>query len=53
MAQQRPAPRIQLDWKRLLGFDQARGDGDAAAAANLTDPRLIRLGAKVSGKPSG
>ena len=50
MAQHRPAPRIQLDWTRLLGFDQVGGDGCVTATADLADRRLALLSAKVGVK---
>jgi hypothetical protein len=44
---------IPLDWKRLLGFDQAAATSEESAAAKLTDPRLAKLGAKSGVKLSG
>ena len=44
---------IPLDWKRLLGFDQAAATSDGAAAFKLSDPRLAKLGAKSGVKLSG
>jgi len=40
--------KIVLDWSRLLGFDQITAR--SAAAAELSDPRLARLGSKVGSK---
>jgi len=38
---------INLDWSRLLIFDQAPATAvDPALAVKLTDPRLAKLGAK-------
>ena len=38
---------INLDWSRLLIFDQAPAAAlDPAMAVKLTDPRLAKLGAK-------
>ena len=44
---------IPLDWKRLLGFDQAAAASSDDAAAKLNDPRLAKLGAKSGVKLSG
>lgn len=44
-------PLIDLDWSRLLGFDQAMSSHDAASETRLNDPRLVKLGAKVGNKP--
>ncbi len=41
------APKVQLDWCRLLGFDLAEVAEKRPAPAKLTDPRLNKLGAKV------
>lgn len=52
MAVERATPRVQLDWSRLLGFDLADSAGEKPTApAELRDPRLARLGAKVGAKP--
>jgi len=49
MATGTPTSKIELDWSRLLGFDQAtRIEGPAVAAR--TTPTLAKLGAKVGGK---
>jgi hypothetical protein len=50
MASERIVPKIQLDWSRLLGFDQAEPADEKAASAKLTDARLAKLGAKSGGK---
>ncbi len=42
---------VNLDWSRLLGFDQASASGNEAAATRLNDPRMARLGAKSGNKP--
>ena len=44
------APKVKLDWSRLLGFDQAVPPGGESAALQLADPRLARVGAKFGGK---
>ena len=45
-------PKVNLDWSRLLGFDQASTNAIAPAmAARLHDPRLIKLGVKPGPKP--
>jgi hypothetical protein len=42
-------PKVNLDWSRLLVFDQAPATVvDAEAAARLIDPRLAKLGFKPS-----
>jgi hypothetical protein len=51
MASETTAPKIQLDWSRLLGFDQAGPASDKSAPAKLSDPRLAKVGAKFGGKP--
>lgn len=43
---------IKLDWSRLLGFDQATQRVDDAAATDISDPRLAKLGAKIGRKLS-
>jgi len=41
------APKVKLDWSRLLVFDQAQATvADAEAASRLNDPRLAKLGGK-------
>jgi hypothetical protein len=45
------APRVKLEWSRLLGFDQATQSTDHEAAKRLNDPRLIKMGAKFGCKP--
>ena len=52
MASETTAPKIQLDWSRLLGFDQAEPASDNPAPARLGDPRLARLAAKIGFKKS-
>lgn len=42
--------RIQLDWSRLLGFDQAP-TGAQGDASSIRDPRLAKVGQKVGVKP--
>jgi hypothetical protein len=43
------APKVKLDWSRLLVFDQAPATVvDAEAASRLNDPRLAKLGGKPS-----
>ena len=46
------APKVRLDWSRLLGFDQAEPSAEKPEQAKLGDPRLAKLGAK-SGSKSG
>ena len=47
MPNNQTAPKVTLDWSRLLMFDQARSaEVDAEAAARLTDPRLAKVGIK-------
>ena len=41
------APKIQLDWSRLLGFDLAAPRDDQTVPAKLAAARLTKLGAKV------
>lgn len=43
------APKLRLDWSRLLGFDLAE-PMDEKAPAKLSDVRLTKLAAKVGGK---
>jgi len=50
MASERPTPKVQLDWSRLLGFDQAEPVDEKPTPAKLGDVRLARLGAKIGGK---
>lgn len=60
MAKRTNASRIVLDWRRLLGFDQATGADDAASAVTLNPkigPKEARgfsdsctLGAKIGPK---
>ncbi len=50
MASDITAPKVPLDWSRLLGFDLAETAGERPAPAKLTDARLTKLGAKVGGK---
>jgi hypothetical protein len=44
------APKVKLDWSRLLGFDQAAPSDGQSAALQIADPRLARVGAKFGGK---
>ena len=53
MASEIASPGVKLDWSRLLGFDQAVRTIDLAAAIQLNDPRLIKMGAKFGGKLGG
>ena len=41
---------INLDWTKLLAFDQAPASQDVADRASITDPRAARLGTKLGGK---
>ena len=50
MASETTTPKVQLDWSRLLGFDQAEPAGDKPAPVTLGDPRLAKLGAKIGVK---
>ena len=43
------APKVKLDWSRLLGFDQAAPTA-GESTLQIADPRLVRLGAKFGGK---
>ena len=43
-------PIVKLDWRRLLGFDQATPQARSHEA--VRDRRLAKLGAKVGGKPA-
>ena len=43
---------VKLDWTRLLGFDQIVDTKDETAAIKITDPRLVKLGAKCGNKLS-
>jgi hypothetical protein len=47
------APKLKLEWSRLLGFDQAVRNTDEEAAKRLNDPRMIHLGAKFGCKLGG
>jgi Chaperone of endosialidase len=47
MTSDNSAPKVQLDWSRLLGFDLAEAAGERQAPAKLADARLNKLGAKV------
>ncbi len=50
MAVEPTTPKVQLDWTRLLGFDQADCVAEKTEPAKLNDPRLAKLGAKIGGK---
>ena len=52
MASDNTAPKINLDWSRLLGFDLAESAQERLGPAKLADGRLNRLGAKVGIKKS-
>jgi hypothetical protein len=41
---------INLDWSRLLGFDQAQDPREGDANAAVDRPHLSQLGTKVGGK---
>jgi len=41
---------INLDWTKLLGFDQAGERQTASETSAIADPRVAQLGAKVGGK---
>jgi hypothetical protein len=42
--------KINLDWSRLLGFDQVPTAAvDPATALKLSHPRLAKVGAKPAG----
>ena len=41
---------INLDWAKLLGFDQAPTSQTVNETAAIADPRVAQLGAKVGGK---
>ena len=51
MASEPTAPKIQLDWSRLLGFDRAEPASEKPATPKLSDPRLAKLAAKMGIKP--
>ena len=45
--------KINLDWSRLLGFDQAPAAAcGPAMGIKLSDPRLAKVGSKVGFKPT-
>jgi hypothetical protein len=50
MAIERGVPKIDLDWSKLLGFDQVRCDGQQPNDVKLADPRLAKLGGKLGSK---
>ena len=51
MASEPAAPKILLDWSRLLGFDHAEAASEKPATPKLSDPRLAKLAAKMGIKP--
>src|SRR5215471_12454930 len=51
MASDRTAPKVRLDWSRLLGFDLAEAVDEKPAPAKLADARLAKLGAKIGTQP--
>jgi hypothetical protein len=44
-------PRIELDWSRLLGFDQAAPADTSTGALRQIESTLAKVGAKVGVKP--
>ena len=46
MRESEKTPKVELDRKRLLGFDQSRGPADAGDEGRLADPRMAKLGLK-------
>jgi hypothetical protein len=50
MAVERSVPKIDLDWSKLLGFDQVRCDAQQPNGVTLADPRLAKLGGKLGTK---
>ena len=51
MASEPTAPKLRLDWSRLLGFDLAEPVDEKSTPAKLADVRLAKLGAKIGNKP--
>ncbi len=41
---------IELDWNRLLGFDQIADHEVVGDGATIKDPRLAKVGGKIGGK---
>ena len=50
MASDHSKAKVQLDWSRLLGFDQAEPAIEKPTPAKLGDARLAMLGAKIGSK---
>ncbi len=42
----RSETRLELNWTRLLGFDQARRSDEPSAELRLKDARLSKIGSK-------
>ena len=38
--------KVELEWSRLLGFDQVRAQDDGSPARKLKDARLAKIGSK-------
>ncbi len=38
--------KVELEWSRLLGFDQVRRSEDADDLARLKDARMAKIGSK-------
>jgi len=51
MASEPTAPKVRLDWSRLLGFDLAEPVDEKSAPAKLKDAGLAKLAAKIGVKP--
>jgi len=47
------ATRIILDWSKLLGFNQVAQQMAVTPGSSLSEPGLVRIGAKVGAKPTG
>jgi hypothetical protein len=53
MATGAPTSKIQLDWSKLLGFDQATRVDGQPDGTQLSAPTLTKLGGKVGSKVGG
>ena len=51
MSNQKPTGKINLDWSKLLGFDQATRVEDKAEDVQKRVLSLAKVGGKVGSKP--